>query len=291
MDYFSDSWCSLKWSRWAPLQNYNKELSNLSNTSGLYRIRPIQKDFLMYIGQTGRSLRERMGQLRIYTRSESEMPFNDPHTAAPSLWAWRDAEGWEFECSVASVEFNELTKRDSKQMREGFESYLLWRYRLEKGESTLCNFGRFHPQYFKSSSRSSGRRGDRLSEDEINISGGPSLPPLNLKGSPCNADWMDLDWKGPIPLTKGCGGDCGNSPGLYKIMFGDEVVYIGQSSSLKSRLNSHVNKNWEGDPEVAVCMTDVEIREYQLHEWENDLIAGFFSEYNRPPKYQFKNLE
>jgi hypothetical protein len=28
------------------------------------------------------------------------MPWNDPHTATPSLWAWQDAEGFEYECSA-----------------------------------------------------------------------------------------------------------------------------------------------------------------------------------------------
>ncbi|MFY9799681.1 MAG: hypothetical protein WAK10_00350 [Methanoregula sp.] len=27
------------------------------------------------------------------------------------------------------------------------ESFLLYRYQPERGESTLCNFGRYHPRY------------------------------------------------------------------------------------------------------------------------------------------------
>jgi len=29
------------------------------------------------------------------------MPWNDPHTAAPALWAWTDADGFSYECSAA----------------------------------------------------------------------------------------------------------------------------------------------------------------------------------------------
>ena len=61
------------------------------------------------------------------------MPWNDPHTAAPSLWAWQDAEGFEYECSAAPLDA-------SINGRRGMESYLLYRYRQERGESTLCNF-------------------------------------------------------------------------------------------------------------------------------------------------------
>jgi hypothetical protein len=57
------------------------------------------QDQLAYIGQTGRNLRERLSDMRRDTLAK-EMPFNDPHTAAPSVWAWRDAEGYEYECSA-----------------------------------------------------------------------------------------------------------------------------------------------------------------------------------------------
>lgn len=291
MDYLSDSWCDLKWSKWTPLKNENKELTKLPNSPGVYRVRPIGNDFLVYIGQTGRSLRERMGQLRVYTKSNSDMPFNDPHTAAPSLWAWRDAKGWEFECSVALAEYEGLDKNDSRQMREGLESYLLWRYRLDRGESTNCNFGRFHPQYFKSSNRKSGRQGGKLPKGEINPSGGPSLPPLISTERSSSNNWMSLKWEEPIPLLNGCGKNFENIPGIYKIIVCNEVVYIGQSQTLKSRINSHMKKKWGDEPKVSVFIADESIRDYQLHEWENDLIGGFFYENGRSPKYQFKNLE
>jgi hypothetical protein len=64
------------------------------------------------------------------------MPFNDPHTAAPNLWAWRQEEHWAYECSAA-------TFLKSRLERKAMECFLLWKYRLEKGESTLSNHGRF----------------------------------------------------------------------------------------------------------------------------------------------------
>jgi hypothetical protein len=82
------------------------------------------------------------------------MPFNDPHTYAPLLWAWRDAEGYQFECSAARVDLD-------TRNRLGLEAWLLWQHRLEHG-STLCNFGRFHPHYVNSSDRKTQRRGGRL---------------------------------------------------------------------------------------------------------------------------------
>ena len=68
------------------------------------------------------------------------MPWNDPHTAAPSLWTWQDAEGFSYECSAPPLDA-------SQSGRWGVESYLLYRYRQENGESTLGNFGRFLRKY------------------------------------------------------------------------------------------------------------------------------------------------
>ena len=51
---------------------------------------------LIYIGQTGRSLRERTMTLRNHSgRDRNNPPWNDPHTAAPALWAFRIENGFE----------------------------------------------------------------------------------------------------------------------------------------------------------------------------------------------------
>lgn len=100
----------------------------------MYRIRAINGNELFYLGETGRNLRERLGDLRRNTMAEL-MPYNDPHTAAPSLWAWRHAAGLEFECSAAPVTFTD-NQEEARKYREGLEFYLLWQYRLEFGSST-----------------------------------------------------------------------------------------------------------------------------------------------------------
>ena len=92
------------------------------------------------------------------------MPYNDPHTAAPSLWAWRHAEGFDFECSAAPVTLAE-DANEARKRRKGREFYLLWQYRLEFRASTRCNHGRFHPRYIKSTDRKGGLQGYRLPRD------------------------------------------------------------------------------------------------------------------------------
>ncbi len=49
------------------------------------------------------------------------MPWNDPHTAAPSLWAWQDAEGFAYECSATPLDA-------STNGRRGMKRFLLYRY-------------------------------------------------------------------------------------------------------------------------------------------------------------------
>jgi hypothetical protein len=84
------------------------------------------------------------------------MPFDDPHTCTPNLWCYRVTEELGFEVSAAEFE-------GPKAHRLGLECFALWQYRLEQGESTLCNFGRFHSEHSKSKNRKSGVRGDRIS--------------------------------------------------------------------------------------------------------------------------------
>lgn len=123
------------------------------------------------------------------------MPYNDPHTAAPNLWAWKQERNWLYECSAAATDF-------SRKERLAIECYLLWQYRLEKGESTLCNFGRFHPDYTKSRNRTSGIRGRKLLEHEDrNPAGGTSHPPLTLCGNPYEEHWMGLEWSAIEPFN------------------------------------------------------------------------------------------
>ncbi|MDP3397069.1 MAG: hypothetical protein Q8S57_10460 [Methanoregula sp.] len=42
----------------------------------------------MYIGETRRTVHQRVNELRHTIKRKDLMPWNDPHTAAPSLWAF-----------------------------------------------------------------------------------------------------------------------------------------------------------------------------------------------------------
>ncbi|PFP09370.1 hypothetical protein COJ90_20910 [Priestia megaterium] len=281
--FLKETWAGLTWTPWYTFNQIMETKSLIPASPGMYRIKPIGLNHLMYIGQTGRNLRERVTELIRNTLKE-QMPFNDPHTAAPSLWAWNDAEGWEFECSVSEVEL-------PKEHREGLECFLLWSYRVEDGESTFCNHGRFHQNYEKSKSRKSGFRGGKLQVlDQCNYAWGKSSSPLCFQGTPTSSDFMGLPWSNFIDIKQIS--DIPNKRGVYRVkgLKTNTILYIGQSKQLKNRLREHMKKNWGQEVKYSFCVIE-NTKDYQLKEIENDLIGAFFSLDNSVPTYQFKNLK
>lgn len=285
LDFLSLNWCGLEWTPWIKFSDVDDYRKTITQLPGLYRIKPVGIDKLSYLGHTGRSLRERVvGQLIKHTLSD-EMPFNDPHTAAPSLWAWRDAEGMEFEFSIAPIDL-------PKRQREGLECYLLWKYRLEYGESTMCNHGRFHKDYEKSKNRKKGIRGGKLISG-INPAWGESYSPLRIKGMPIDRDFMGLNWSHEKPLIIEDIIKVENLPGVYKLYdpSNETLLYFGESKNLKNRLISHSRKKWEEIVFFSYVSFKLDIEKYKLKEIENDLIGGYYELTRDVPKYQFINFK
>lgn len=289
--FLEPDWCQMNWSPWVPLDTISRELATILSEPGIYRIKPMEKECLVYIGQTGRALRQRLRELREYRKSLELMPYNDPHTAAPSLWAWRDATGMDFACSAASV-LSDPRKDPAlvKREREGLECYLLWQYRLAFGASTLCNFGRFHPNYSKSRDKKSKTRGVRLPDGVINPAGGASLPPLQLHGQPSDHNWMTLPWTELQALKNLKTNTIPAKSGVYKILDAatGDLCYIGQTKAMRSRLATHAQKSWEGRVVFfAYCLQPDAILPHQLKELENDLISGYYAATKTVPRFQF----
>ena len=82
--YFFDNWCSLPWTPWVPFNADKHTFKEIPHEPGLYRIRPAGKDFLMYIGGTGRTLHLRLNDLRQSLRRADLMPWSDPLPEAPA---------------------------------------------------------------------------------------------------------------------------------------------------------------------------------------------------------------
>ena len=72
--FFSESWCDLAWSPWAPFDWRHPLFSALPRGPGVYRVRPAAGRQLAYIGETGRSVRGRVSTLRAQCRSMIRTP-------------------------------------------------------------------------------------------------------------------------------------------------------------------------------------------------------------------------
>jgi hypothetical protein len=271
-DWLSSDWCELMWSPWTPLNDRN--LLGIPRMPGLYRVKAIGEDGLVYIGQSGRSVSGRLQQLRAGLFWD-EMPFDDPHTATPNLWCLRVEHGAEFEVSGAVFV-------GDKKDRMALECFLLWQYRLKNGESTLCNFGHFHPSYTKSRNRKSGIRGTRLDETGVERK---SMPPLQPKGHPLSSDWMGLIWSEWLQLDFEKASMVDSSPGLYRIMQSkNSLCYVGETTTLRGRLISHLSRFescWFSYSSV------VGLESIQRHELESDLIGAVYAETGTSLSHQF----
>ena len=285
-EYFSASWASLPWTGWIPFTAPKEEFRQIPKEPGLYRIRPAGKDCLVYIGETRRTVFQRLQDLRLELGTRDLMPWTEPHAEAPALWAWQDAEGFEYECSAAPLDA-------SINSRRGMECYLLYRYRQERGNSPLCNFDRFHPRYRASTLRKENLRGGKLGPGQKdNPAGSPGLPPLAATGTPGEPGWMGLSWSLPEALTGEMVKNAPTGPGLYVLADtgSGDIISIGQSLHCADRLSGLVKKSWDGK-ELTFSFISAEpgILPHQLRERENDLIGQYFEVHRKAPEFQFRN--
>jgi hypothetical protein len=282
--FLEDTWCGIQWTQWIPFES--PDILTLPTGPGVYRIKATGIDELFYVGQTGRNLQERLLALIQNTlQNPEQMPYNDPHTAAPSLWSWHNAEGYRYECSVASVPTTISTEK-----REAFESSLLWRYRLQAGTSTRCNHGRFHPRYIKSSNQRNGRRGRRLRDDEANRpTWGPSYPALPAHNRPENQDWMTLQWTELLPFEQQTFPHQ-SVPGVCKLLdSNNHLVCVEVDQDIQARLIQFNRRKWTSYPLFFSIVTFVPgILPYQLLEIKNDLISGYYDLTRKPPLEQLR---
>lgn len=157
-DYFNENWYGLPWSSWIPFNATSARFDSIPKEPGLFRIRAAKSNSLMYIGQTGQPLRQCINQIR-QNSMKAKMPEDQPNPVAPALWAWKDAKNYSYESSVTPSDGSDVE-------RKGVRSYLLYRYRQDLHESPVCNFGRFHRKYQRSSGSNDGSCGGKLGEKE-----------------------------------------------------------------------------------------------------------------------------
>lgn len=277
------------WSAWVPVEGIGQN-RQVPATPGLYRIRRVGFRGLDYVGQTGNSLRERLGMLAGIFRVA--MPYRDPHTAGPALWALRDSEGCEFEASTAVFD------RPAAE-RKGLEALVITLYRVEHGGSPTVNFGRMPPGY-----RASSGNNARLVRQGKRFRGGPDAdaPVLaqtvpvhgSLRDNVMARGWMGWEWSPWVPASQRTGAP---AEGLYRLRekgAKDRLLYVGQGS-IADRIGVHLAKagivgHRQGhhfSRIVEASWVGLQVATVHRLEHENDLIASHVIAVGVPPAAQF----
>jgi hypothetical protein len=289
---------TLVWSPWVPHHGCWRG-TGIPNVPGVYRIRRVGQACLDYIGQTGMggmTLRKRLGMLRgVYA---DEMPYNDPHTAAPALWALRTMTGAEYEVSVAPV-------LGSVPWRKGVEALVIALHRQEFGHSPAVNFGRMPVGFRKSSGNNrklvlAGKRfrGGACDTDEPNHA--PGMPPAGLLGGdPHDAGWGGHSWSDWRVLGPPDTLPPAIARGLYRIRDagGPGLLYVGEGVVV-ARLTAHWRKTrTRSDPQGSIfgaagrleCSWELNDQwlSHQRLELECDLIGSHLLALGTVPPAQF----
>jgi hypothetical protein len=281
-----DRWCA-----WLALDDVASRRS-VAALPGLYRVRDADDGALLYVGQSA-VLRSRLTQLAVLYRPE--MPFSDPHTAAPCLWALRHVLGTRFEVSARVLDggLGPIARRTA-------ECVVISEYRRAAGRSPTANFGRMPDGWVKSSGNNAGllasgrqRRGYR----DPAAARAPDHPSvLDTARSPLARDWAGLPWSpwsppDHVPPVRG----------VYRLRVNTHdnapsaLAYIGQGA-IRRRVRAHVvtgaavghrqQPHFSGALQVSWAELP-DATSQQLLEVECDLIAGHVLRLGRPPPAQF----
>jgi hypothetical protein len=209
---------------------------------GLYRIRRVGLPAWDYIGQTGdgtMNLRKRMAMLNGVYRAE--MPYRDPHTAGPGLWALRRQTDLPFEASFCPVEA-------PTPWRKGLEAVAIAAHCQQHGHSPTLNFGRMPAGYRMSSANNA-----RLVAADKRFRGGPAatldashshgVPPRGaLDPAITSLTWCGHAWTAWIAMTTDAIATAPLGNGLYRIAGTDDrLVYVGEGA-VRARLITHLAK-------------------------------------------------
>jgi hypothetical protein len=257
------------------------EISTLPTDPGLYRVRHNVYDGLIYIGETGRSVRGRVRSL-IRGTFDEEMPFSDPHTASPSLWAIADRHGAGFEVSATAP-----PEVEDKQQRKAIEDALIALHRRETETNLIGNFGRMPSGYEKSKKRSTGIRGGADDDSERSFRDGVDPLPWNHPDEVTSRGWTGVSWSEPIPLGDSAS-QIPDRAGIYRLWNPTDVPpleYLGETVDLNNRIATH-RRNRDDDLLLSYTVVDGS-RKFQLSQIETELLGAHWLACGESPRDQY----
>jgi hypothetical protein len=284
------------WVEWQPLDGAGRNRT-IPKEPGLYRIRRLGRNDLDYIGQTGMGLRQRLGMLAgVY---KDMMPYRDPHTVGPALWAMRDMAGCEYEASTCSLP--DL----STPQRKGLECVEIALYRQKQRRSPTFNFGRMTDGYQMSSHNNtrlaaSGRRyrGKMMGRnDDSHLLG--TVPFGELNGPSTGSNWVGLDWTEWLSVNDVTAFLNSGDTGIYRLRISgvSKLSYVGEGK-VRSRIKAHIRNGSKPEHRQYHSFKDIgslefscvilpNLKKHHFLELETDLIGAHVLEHETAPLAQF----
>lgn len=276
------------WSKWINL--HGAQINPQSpQDGGVYRIRDNNSGSILYVGET-KNLRKRFSNLQ--QTFSAEIPYSDPHTAAPALWAYLQGSG-------TSLDISFIVVHGPRAKRMSIETTYIAILRFEAGDSPMANFGQMPNGWIKSSGNSSKivQSGKRFkgyrNHDAIRTPSMPSILDLSISSMDCS--WGNLQWSTweefPSALPPQ------SVIGLYRIRRPEARIlsYIGQGRIIE-RLKAHSSKfeidchaqSHEFAPGFLTSWVSIQnTHRRQLLEMEVDLVASHYIAFDTCPSAQF----
>jgi len=197
----------INWSEWTPLFPTG-DLDVIPQEPGIYLVSHASLSGVQYVGHSRTDLRDRIRRMG-YSIDSDEMPYRDPHTAAPCLWAIAEEYDVDYRVCWASIdrigddeEQSSLTSTrtigELATVNElvGLKAAYIAGYRFVSRQSPTANFGYMIPGYEQSGPRSSGRRGGKLEHEAVE----PGMREETLStweewDDVTSDSWMGFDWE------------------------------------------------------------------------------------------------
>jgi len=197
----------IKWSDWMSLFP-TRDLSVVPQEPGIYLVSHEELSGIQYVGHSRTDLRNRIRRMG-YEIDSKEMPFRDPHTAAPRLWAIANEYDVDFQVCWASIDrisedetpsslTSTRTIGELATVNElvGLKAAYLAGYRFVSRQSPTANFGYMLPGYEQSGPSSSGKRGGKIEQDDVE-SGvrEETIATWDAWDDVTSDSWMGFDWE------------------------------------------------------------------------------------------------
>lgn len=227
------------WSEWTPLLP-TEDLDCIPEEPGVVRVSHTKVSGIHYVGHAEKDLRRRVRRLG-YEMRKDEMPYRDPHTAAPCLWAMKNEVGGRF--------FVSWTGEVPKSKVRGVKDAYITLYRIINSQSPTANFGRMYSGYSKSSGSDVGTQGKKGEAPERKQPVKPPILSLENRAGVTDNNWLGINWSSPTKFrSKRLGGlsySYPSQPGIFRIWKKDEsqLEAVGTTHDLSARIPSLVSRD------------------------------------------------